>query len=177
MRISIPIPAICLALCRSSLAAPLDDVPPSAEVVEDTGQVTINDDPTANTTVVPDLPITATVFTGVPGPSHCRGGVMLRVSIPHDATRPKCIGMPKPAGCAVFSANKKDGCQARLFAEPGCRMFVNTAVFLPEERAVGGLWRSMEVRCGVPEPDPESLGEPPLAGLLEGATRRPRPGL
>jgi hypothetical protein len=66
-------------------------------------------------------------------------------------------------------ASKEAGCEARLFSEPGCRMYLNTAVFIPEERAVGGQWRSVGVRCGVPAPDPESLGPPPLAGLM----RRP----
>ncbi|KLU85481.1 hypothetical protein MAPG_04504 [Magnaporthiopsis poae ATCC 64411] len=44
-------------------------------------------------------------------------------------------------------------------------MFVNLAVYQPDDRAVGGRWRSMAVRCGVPEPDPATLGAPPLAGM------------
>lgn len=46
--------------------------------------------------------------------------------------------------------------------------YFNTVVFIPEDRAVGGQWRSVEVRCGVPPPDPESLGAPPLAGVMGG---------
>lgn len=65
---------------------------------------------------------------------------------------------------------------ARLFAEAGCRMFVNLVVFVPEERTVGGVWRSMAVQCGVEEPSEESLGQVPFAGLLEGARRRPKGG-
>ncbi|KAK0616804.1 hypothetical protein B0T14DRAFT_386164, partial [Immersiella caudata] len=145
-------------------------VPASGQIQEDTaGQVTINDDPTSNNTES-NLPITATIFTGVPGPYHCRGGVMLKISIPPPPpspsgtpilTAPQCIDMPSPAGCANFVANKVDGCEARLFAEPKCRMYVNTAVFVPEERVFGGLWRSLEVRCGVPAPEPDQVGQVP----------------
>lgn len=55
-------------------------------------------------------------------------------------------------------------------------MFVNLVVFVPEERTVGGVWRSMAVQCGVEEPSEESLGQVPFAGLLEGARRRPKGG-
>ncbi|KAK0707642.1 hypothetical protein B0H67DRAFT_602930 [Lasiosphaeris hirsuta] len=163
----------------------LDDVAAGAEVTEDNGQVTINDDPTANDTVTA-LPIRATVFTGTPGPRHCRGGVMVQLDLPppppatanpqERMTEAKCYNMPETAGCANFVANKGDGCEARLFAEPGCRLYMNTAVFVPEERAVGGLWRSMAVQCGIPEPDPDTLGSPPLAGLLRSAKMKPKAG-
>ncbi|KAK0644557.1 hypothetical protein B0T16DRAFT_331990 [Cercophora newfieldiana] len=181
-------PALLLAtlLCAATLgthALPAEDVPAGAQIQEDTaGQVTINDDPTSNTTET-NLPITATIFAGVPGPYHCRGSVMLKLDIPPPPlsadgtptlTAPQCVDMPSPAGCANFVANKADGCEARLFAEPKCRMYMNTAVFIPEERAFGGLWRSLEVRCGIPPPDPETLGQVPFADLLKGAKRRPK---
>ncbi|KAK0615720.1 hypothetical protein B0T17DRAFT_538971 [Bombardia bombarda] len=84
--------------------------------------------------------------------------------------------MPAPAGCGNFVANKQDGCEARLFAEPNCRLYMNTAVFIPEDRAVGGLWRSMSLRCGVPAPDPAALGSPPLGELMKNAKKRPKGG-
>ena len=182
-----PLTAISLLLLFLALlsyttttAYALDKVPPSAEVTEDNSQVTINDDPTANDTIT-NLPVTATIFTGTPGPYRCRGRVMLRLDIMPPAeegilTAPRCYNMPSPAGCANFVANKRDGCEAKLFAESGCRMYTNTAVFIPEARAVGGLWRSLEITCGIPPPDPETLGEAPFADLLKGAKMRPKEG-
>jgi len=95
-------------------------------------------------------------------------------STANTASSEKCFDMPvgRPVGCGVFVANKRDGCQARLFSEPKCRIYANTVVFLPEERVVGGLWRSLGVRCGIPEPDPESLGVPPLQGVLGGHRKK-----
>lgn len=47
------------------------------------------------------------------------------------------------------------GCEAMLFAERGCKMYVNTVVFRPagEAKPVGGWWRSLRVRCGVEVPE------------------------
>lgn len=162
-------PLLLLSRTAHTHPYPLESVPASGEVHEDTGQVNINDSPTANTTET-QLPVTATIFSGVPGPYHCRGSAILSLFIsPNDTTAgEKCIDTPRSVGCGVFVANQRDGCQARLFSEPGCRIYANTVVFLPEERAVGGMWRSLGVRCGIPEPDPESLGEPPLQGVLGG---------
>jgi hypothetical protein len=64
-------------------------------------------------------------------------------------------------------ANKDDGCEARLFAEPACFSYVNTVVFMPENRAVGGMWRSFSVECGIPAPDTASLGAPLLQGMMQ----------
>ncbi|KAK4039547.1 hypothetical protein C8A01DRAFT_36501 [Parachaetomium inaequale] len=157
-------------------ALTLENLPAGVDITEDTpGQVTINGDPTGNTTLGPTLPISATLFSGVPGPSNCRGSVIFRLTPAQPApdaagaTREECYNLPRAAGCGMFLASKEAGCEARLFSERGCRMYLNTAVFIPEERAVGGQWRSVGVRCGVPAPDPESLGAPPLAGLM----RRP----
>ncbi|KAL8377175.1 hypothetical protein RB595_008042 [Gaeumannomyces hyphopodioides] len=146
----------------------LTDVPP-AKIDEDTGQVSINRPP--DRPAQPALPIRATIFRGVPGPKACRGGAMTTLDFGAGAgaalrhTEEVCYDLPDTAGCGNFVANKADGCEARLFAERGCRMFVNLAVYQPEDRAVGGRWRSMAVRCGVPEPDPATLGAPPLAGM------------
>ncbi|KAK3985445.1 hypothetical protein QBC44DRAFT_157101 [Cladorrhinum sp. PSN332] len=157
----------------------LSDVPANADVQEDNGQVTINPDPTANHTVPADLQITATIFSGVPGPSKCRGNVVLRLDIPPPAVdeegqvqerERKCFNMLQPVGCGNFVASKEAGCEARLFAEPNCQMYLNTAVFIPEDRAVGGWWRSMDVKCGIPAPDPGTLGEPPMQRLIRNKT-------
>ncbi|KAK3381952.1 hypothetical protein B0H63DRAFT_216693 [Podospora didyma] len=156
----------------------LDDVPAGGQVQEDNGQVNINDDPTSNTTTT-HLPITATIFSGVPGPKDCRGSVMVKLDVPPPVengvrTLAQCYNMPVPAGCGNFVANKDDGCEARLFAESNCAMYTNTAVFVPEPRAVGGHWRSMSIQCGIPAPDPATLGSPPLANLLQNAKKGPR---
>ncbi|KAL8289459.1 hypothetical protein RB597_001184 [Gaeumannomyces tritici] len=151
---------------------PLTNVPP-AKIDEDTGQVSINRPASDDGPAKPTLPIRATIFRGVPGPKACRGGAMTTLDFGVGGgggaallhTQEVCYDLPDTAGCGNFLANKADGCEARLFAERGCRMFVNLAVYQPEDRAVGGRWRSMAVRCGVPEPDPATLGAPPLAGM------------
>ncbi|KAK0709239.1 hypothetical protein B0T26DRAFT_678688 [Lasiosphaeria miniovina] len=170
---------ICLLVGAPAAIHGLSDVPASAEIQEDTaGQVTINDDPTSNTTDA-QLPISATIFSGVPGPRECRGSVMATLDVaPPPAgggrTAAACYNLPSPAGCGNFVANKADGCEARLFAEPNCAMYTNTAVFIPESRAVGGLWRSISVQCGIPPPDPDSLGKPPLADLMTNVKKGPK---
>ena len=180
------LPSLLLLLTTTlNPALALENLPAGVDITEDTpGQVTINGDPTGNATLGPDLPISATIFSGVPGPSACRGRIIFQLAPPPvtpgaGPTAEACYNLPggpgrsgSGGGCGVFTASKEAGCQARLFAEPGCRAYVNTAVFIPEERAVGGAWRSVGVRCGVPAPDPESLGPPPLAGLM----RRPGGG-
>ncbi|KAK3682262.1 hypothetical protein B0T22DRAFT_279660 [Podospora appendiculata] len=153
------------------------DLPPLAKVEEDTGQVRIKGDPTGNTTTTPNLPIRATIFSGSPGPKSCRGSVLLAVDVPPpngELTTALCYNMPAPAGCGNFVANKDDGCEARLFAEPNCVLYMNTAVFIPENRAVGGAWRSVSVQCGITPPDPATLGKPPMQDLMQNANvRRP----
>ncbi|KAM7185770.1 hypothetical protein V8F33_012219 [Rhypophila sp. PSN 637] len=174
----------------TAVPTPGPQLPPGAQIQEDSGQVTINGDPSGieNSPSIPNLPITATIFSGVPGPKTCRGHVIFHLDIPpppkaendtdivtatdndDNSTVPKCYNLPtpagSPAGCGNFVANKEDGCEIRFFAEPYCRLYTNTAVFVPEQRSVGGLWRSVEVRCGVTPPDPESLGKPPLQDLM-----------
>ena len=121
---------------------------PQSKPKPDTG-VSINhpNDTTAQ------VPITAHIFTGSPGPKRCRGSVMLALDLPKPGmahTNETCYDFPSPAECGVFMGNQEDGCEARLFTESGCGMFVNLAVFMPEMRAIGGYFRSMAVRCGIP---------------------------
>ncbi|KAI4602298.1 hypothetical protein KJ359_009538 [Pestalotiopsis sp. 9143b] len=59
---------------------------------------------------------------------------------------------PGPKECRV-----EDGCQARVFAEPGCKSFTNIAVFMEELRPVGGVIRSIEVQCGIKSAQPAPL--------------------
>jgi hypothetical protein len=170
--------SLLLLLTSPHQTSAVENLPAGVDITEDTpGQVTINGDPTGNTTLGPSIPISATIFSGVPGPSTCRGSVIFKLNPPQPAadagpSPEECYNLPRAGGCGNFVASKEAGCEARLFSEPGCRMYLNTAVFIPEERAVGGQWRSVGVRCGVPPPDPESLGPPPLAGLM----RRPGEG-
>ncbi|KAJ9133261.1 hypothetical protein NKR23_g10888 [Pleurostoma richardsiae] len=171
-----PVFAIIPILLASRLAphlvigSPLPTGQDGAVIEEDTGQVSIQESPTDKDTPA-DVTISATFFDGVPGPKKCRGSVMAAIHLPPPeglglTTASTCYNLPSPAGCANFVANKVDGCEATLFAEPSCRSFTNLAVFTPEITAFGGVWRSVSVRCGVPEPDPASLGAPPLADMI-----------
>lgn len=121
----------------------------------------------------PFTPIKATFFSGVEGPTHCRGHVIAVINMPKPQasgvpTPPECYNFPNMAysGCGTFMANKVDGCIANFFEEPNCRTYMNTAAFMPENRAIGGHWRSVQVQCGVPEPDPETLGKPPMVDQI-----------
>lgn len=75
------------------------------------------------------------------------------------------------ARCGVFFAGKDDHCEAQLFNAAQClnttQTYVNTVVFMPEERTVGAYWRSMWVRCGVEAPDAKLLDPSLLSGLLK----------
>lgn len=155
--------------------------PPPASSGKDGGQVSIQD-PTA-TQQEPFTPIQATFFSGVDGPSHCRGHVLAVIKL----AKPQASGVPTPqqcynfpnlawSGCGTFLANKVDGCIANFFSEPNCVNYVNTAAFMPENRAVGGHWRSAQVQCGVPEPDPESLGKPPMVDQISSMVNNDKPG-
>lgn len=155
--------------------------PPPPSNGKDGGQVSIQD-PTA-AEKEPFTPIKATFFSGVDGPTHCRGHVIAVVNLP----KPQASGVPTPmqcynfqnlawSGCGNFLANKVDGCIANFFEEPNCVGYVNTAAFMPENRAVGGHWRSAQVQCGVPEPDPESLGKPPMVDQISSLVDNDKPG-
>ena len=45
--------------------------------------------------------------------------------------------------------------------------YVNTVVFMPEERTVGAKWMSMYVKCGVDAPEVGPLDPALLSGLLK----------
>ncbi|KAI1123557.1 hypothetical protein F5Y10DRAFT_251609 [Nemania abortiva] len=111
------------------------------------------------------VPISALLFAGAPGPKACRGTVVLSINLAKPGMQhatPRCYNVPGVAQCGNFVANKDDGCQARIFAEPDCRTFSNLAVFIPETRAFGGYVRSVEVRCGVVSTAPPPLNLPGL---------------
>lgn len=136
-------------------------------VQQDNGQVSIQD--ATPEEKEPLVPIQATFFSGSEGPKACRGHPIALIDLPKPVglstpTAKQCYNFPRQqtSGCAVFMANKIDGCQASVFAETNCRTYMNTMAFMPEERPVGGNWRSVSVQCGMPEPDPATLGKPPM---------------
>ncbi|KAJ4415235.1 hypothetical protein N0V82_007472 [Gnomoniopsis sp. IMI 355080] len=136
-------------------------------VQQDNGQVSIQD--ATPEEKEPFVPIRATFYSGSEGPKSCRGHAMAVIDMPKAQglsvpTARQCYNFPglQSSGCAVFMANKIDGCEARVFAETNCRVYMNSMAFMPEMRPVGGHWRSVSVQCGIPEPDPASLGKPPM---------------
>lgn len=136
-------------------------------VQQDNGQVSIQD--ATPEEKEPLVPIRATFFSGSEGPKACRGHPIALIDLPKPVglstpTAKQCYNFPgqQTSGCAVFMANKVDGCQASVFAETNCRVYMNTMAFMPEQRPVGGNWRSVSVQCGMPEPDPATLGKPPM---------------
>ncbi|KAK2611859.1 hypothetical protein N8I77_005180 [Diaporthe amygdali] len=145
---------------------------PGADVVagDNNGQATLQSPaPQQQDPPEPPIPIKAVFYSGSEGPKACRGHVLAVINLP----KPAGMGVPGPAqcynfpgeqfsGCANFWANKADGCAAKVFGETNCRTYLNTAAFMVENRAVGGHWRSVEVQCGIPEPDPATLGKPPM---------------
>lgn len=117
----------------------------------------------------PPIPIKAVFYSGSEGPKTCRGHVLAVINLPKPAGlgvpgQAQCYNFPgeQYSGCANFMANKVDGCAAKVFGDTNCRTYLNTAAFMAEDRAVGGHWRSVEVQCGIPEPDPATLGKPPM---------------
>lgn len=122
------------------------------------------------------MPILALTYSGSGGPKHCRGELLSKTQFPPPIETWKkgmCINLPSEARCGVFFSNKGDNCEAQLFNEADCynstRTYVNTVVFMPEERAVGGLWSSMWVRCGIDVPEAKMLDP----SILGGALRKP----
>ncbi|KAI0888308.1 uncharacterized protein GGS22DRAFT_95933 [Annulohypoxylon maeteangense] len=165
----------------------VSDVPRVSEVPQISGipQVDVNDPWESNSTAIPTsiatpknpatssqpqptepvVPIAALLFSGPPGPKDCRGTVMAKVQLPKPGSQhstPTCYNVPGVAQCATFVANMDDGCQARLFNEPNCLTFSNLAVFTPEQKAVGGLLRSIEITCGIKGETPPPLNLPGL---------------
>ncbi|KAI0174807.1 hypothetical protein BJ166DRAFT_606744 [Pestalotiopsis sp. NC0098] len=112
----------------------------------------------------PILPITVQLYSSSPGPKECRGTPVFQLNVPKGpgiATPPgpTCYNITRAAQaeCGTFMANMEDGCQARVFAEPGCKSFTNLAVFMEELRPVGGVIRSIEVQCGIKSVQPAPL--------------------
>lgn len=119
------------------------------------------------------IPILALSYSGAGGPKHCRGSLLQKMAFARPAAQWKdgsCINLPGEARCGVFYSEKGDNCEAQLFNEVDCynttTTYVNTVVFMPEERAVGALWRSMFVRCGVDVPEAKMLDPAILGGAL-----------
>ncbi|KAJ4988277.1 hypothetical protein SVAN01_06212 [Stagonosporopsis vannaccii] len=119
------------------------------------------------------IPILALSYSGAGGPKHCRGSLLKKIEFARPAKQWKngsCINIPSEARCGVFYSEKGDNCEAQLFNEVNCynttTTYVNTVVFMPEERAVGALWRSMLVRCGVDVPEAKILDPAILGGAL-----------
>ncbi|KZM27453.1 hypothetical protein ST47_g1410 [Ascochyta rabiei] len=121
----------------------------------------------------PALQILALSYSGSGGPKHCRGSLLQKTAFERPAAQWKdgsCINLPGDARCGVFYAEKGDNCEAQLFNEADCSntsmSYVNTVVFMPEERPVGALWRSMWVKCGVDVPEAVMLDPAILGGAL-----------
>ncbi|RAR12360.1 sulfate permease ii [Stemphylium lycopersici] len=122
----------------------------------------------------PQLPILALTYSGAGGPKHCRGELLQKTYFPPPVEKWKngtCVNLPSEARCGVFVSNKGDNCEAQLFNMPDCynttRSYINTVVFMPEERPVGALWSSMWVRCGVEVPEAKMLDPSILGGALK----------
>ncbi|CBX96207.1 hypothetical protein LEMA_P111260.1 [Plenodomus lingam JN3] len=118
----------------------------------------------------PVMPVVALTYSGNGGPKHCRGELIQKTVFPPPLEQWKsgtCVNLPGEARCGVFFSGKGDNCEAQLFNMENCynttRTYVNTVVFMPEERAVGALWRSMYVRCGVEVPEAKML-DPSILG-------------
>ncbi|KAF2279715.1 uncharacterized protein EI97DRAFT_184761 [Westerdykella ornata] len=127
----------------------------------------------------PQLPIVAMTYTGSSGPQHCRGELIARVDFPLPPSAYKngtCINLPAMARCGVFFAYKEAGCEADLFNADDClkttTTYVNTVVFMPEERSVGAYWKSMKIRCGVEAPEAKLLDPALLEGLVKNPTAK-----
>jgi hypothetical protein len=122
----------------------------------------------------PQIPIVALSYAGSGGPKHCRGRVLQQMRFPRPIERWKngtCVNLPSQARCGQFISSKGDNCEAQLFNMPDCyntsKTYVNTVVFMPEERPVGALWSSMWVKCGVEVPEAKMLDPALLGGALK----------
>lgn len=160
--------------------APVNITAAAPVVEQDNGQVTIQDPTPASKE--PPIPIKGTFYSGAEGPKACRGHVIAVVNMPKPQglgvpTAPQCYNFPnlQSSKCATFKANKADGCVAQVFAEPNCRVYTNTAAFMAENRPVGGNWRSVRVQCGIPEPDPATLGKPPMMDSITSMVNNDKP--
>ncbi|KAF2744804.1 hypothetical protein M011DRAFT_496064 [Sporormia fimetaria CBS 119925] len=120
------------------------------------------------------LLVMALTYAGSSGPTHCRGNLIAKFmfsdSIP-TYRNGTCVTLPTMARCGVFLASKEAGCQVNLFDSDGClnktTTYLNTVVFMPEERPVGAYWKSMWIRCGVEASEAKILDPSLLEGLLK----------
>ncbi|KAF1935424.1 hypothetical protein EJ02DRAFT_439253 [Clathrospora elynae] len=124
------------------------------------------------------IPILALTYSSSGGPKHCRGELLQKTYFQRPIEQWKngtCINLPSEARCGVFFSSKADNCEAQLFNTADClkttQSYVNTVVFMSEERAIGALWSSMWVRCGVDVPEAKILDPSILGGAL-----RKKPG-
>jgi hypothetical protein len=122
----------------------------------------------------PQVPIVAMSYAGDGGPKHCRGQLLQKLNLPRPASswlNGTCIDLPDHARCGVFYSAKGDNCEAQLFTIDGCHntkeTYVNTVVFMPEERPVGAMWKSMFIRCGLDVPEPALIDPSILGGMLK----------
>jgi hypothetical protein len=122
----------------------------------------------------PQLPIVALSYSGAGGPKHCRGRVIQQMRFPPPIAQWKngtCVNLPSEARCGIFVSAKGDNCEAQLFNIADCynttSSYVNTVVFMPEERPVGALWKSMYVKCGVEVPEAKMLDPSMLGNALK----------
>lgn len=122
----------------------------------------------------PQVPIVAMSYAGDGGPKHCRGRLLQKYSLPRPASRWRngtCVNLPTHASCGVFYSAKGDNCEAQLFTMENCynttETYINTVVFMPEERPVGAMWMSMYIRCGIDVPEPVMLDPSILGGALK----------
>lgn len=123
---------------------------------------------------VPQVPIVANSYAGDGGPKHCRGALLQSFELPRPATQWKngtCVDLPAHARCGIFYSAKGDNCEAQLFTSEACynttETYMNTVVFMPEERPVGGNWKSMYIRCGLDVPEPALIDPSILGGALK----------
>lgn len=164
-------PSQTLPQTTAAVKQPATQASEQPAVQQDNGQVSIQGATPEDKE--PLVPIRATFFSGSEGPKSCRGHAIALVDLPKPQgpavpTTKQCYNFPgeQTSGCALFMANKIDGCQASVYAETNCRVYMNTMAFMPEQRPVGGHWRSFAVQCGIPEPDPATLGKPPMMDQL-----------
>ncbi|KAL5383009.1 hypothetical protein DPSP01_006273 [Paraphaeosphaeria sporulosa] len=122
----------------------------------------------------PQVPIVAMSYAGDGGPKHCRGQLLQKLNLPRPAKtwlNGTCVDLPGHARCGVFYSAKGDNCEAQLFTMEGCynttETYVNTVVFMPEERPVGAMWKSMFIRCGLDVPEPALIDPSILGGALK----------
>lgn len=122
----------------------------------------------------PQVPIVAMSYAGDGGPKHCRGQLLQKLNLPRPAKswlNGTCVDLPAHARCGVFYSAKGDNCEAQLFTMADCynttETYVNTVVFMPEERPVGAMWKSMFIRCGLDVPEPALIDPSILGGALK----------